>query len=173
MARSDITLMRETLTVHINMLPRRTEYLGGQRTTYVQLDNVLAVLEDFGLRVAPLIVQADLEHPPARNTGGESNPNLWTELEDKFFVAGQMDAQGTEAEKWKTGNGGPVLAMSKRLLRDARGLVAKLKAQQQNGQPGQQGPGASGTPVGAPQGGPAGGMGAPGEFTPPPDEGPV
>jgi hypothetical protein len=76
MAKSDNTLMRETLTQQISRLPRRIEYLGGQRTSYVQLDNVLAVLEDFGVRVAPLMVQADLEHPPSRNTGGESIPIL-------------------------------------------------------------------------------------------------
>lgn len=27
-------------------LPRRKEYLGGQETSYVQLDNVLAILEE-------------------------------------------------------------------------------------------------------------------------------
>jgi len=46
------------------------------------------------------------------------------EIEDKFFVAGQMDAQGHAAEKRKIGSGGPVLAMSKRLLSEARELLA-------------------------------------------------
>jgi hypothetical protein len=50
-------------------------------------------------------------------------------IEDKFFVAGQMDAQGHEAEKWKIGSGGPVLAMSKRLLDEARVLLAELEAE--------------------------------------------
>jgi len=49
------------------------------------------------------------------------------EIEDKFFVAGQMDAQGTAAEKWKVGSGGPVLAMSQRLLDEARALLIKVE----------------------------------------------
>jgi hypothetical protein len=47
-------------------------------------------------------------------------------IEDKFFVAGQMDAQGREAEKWKVGSGGPVLAMSRRLLEEARADIEAL-----------------------------------------------
>jgi hypothetical protein len=47
-------------------------------------------------------------------------------IEDKFFVAGQMDAQGTAAEKRKIGSGGPVLALSKRLLADARSSLDAL-----------------------------------------------
>jgi hypothetical protein len=50
------------------------------------------------------------------------------EIEDKFFVAGQMDAQGHAAEKWHVGSGGPVLALSKRLLADARERLAMLAA---------------------------------------------
>ncbi len=47
-------------------------------------------------------------------------------LEDKFFVAGQMDAQGYAAEKCKIGNGGPMLAMSRRLLQEGREALDKL-----------------------------------------------
>jgi len=59
----------------------------------------------------------------------DTSRDPWEELEDRFFVAGQMDAQGTAAEKWKIGSGGPVLALSKRMLGEARALVAKLKAE--------------------------------------------
>lgn len=45
-------------------------------------------------------------------------------IEDKFFVAGQMDAQGHAAEKFRIGSGGTVLAMSRRLLQEARALLA-------------------------------------------------
>ncbi len=48
------------------------------------------------------------------------------EIETKFFVAGQMDAQGHEAEKRKIGSGGPVLAMSRRLLIEARAALVAL-----------------------------------------------
>jgi hypothetical protein len=41
-------------------------------------------------------------------------------VEDKFFVAGQMDAQGHAAEKFRIGSGGPVLTMSRQLLQEAR-----------------------------------------------------
>jgi hypothetical protein len=47
-------------------------------------------------------------------------------VENKFFVAGQMDAQGHAAEKFKIGSGGTVLAMSRRLLEEARNELAAL-----------------------------------------------
>ena len=50
------------------------------------------------------------------------------EIETKFFVAGQMDAQGHAAEKRKIGSGGTVLALSRRLLIEARAALAALSA---------------------------------------------
>jgi hypothetical protein len=51
---------------------------------------------------------------------------LVDQIEDKFFVAGQMDAQGHAAEKRKIGSGGPTLAISRRLLSEARNDLALL-----------------------------------------------
>ncbi len=53
---------------------------------------------------------------------------LAEQIEDKFFVAGQMDAQGHAAEKWKIGSGGAVLALSKRLLSEARADLTRHAA---------------------------------------------
>jgi len=36
------------LRAQVERLPRRIEFLGGQRTSYVQLDSVLAILGDKG-----------------------------------------------------------------------------------------------------------------------------
>lgn len=38
------------LRAKIENLPRRIEYLGGQQVSYVQLDNVLALLEETPVR---------------------------------------------------------------------------------------------------------------------------
>ncbi len=52
--------------------------------------------------------------------------NIIRIIEDKFFVSGQMDAQGHAAEKFTVGRGGPVLAMSKRLLDEGRTALQEL-----------------------------------------------
>jgi len=51
------------------------------------------------------------------------------EIENKFFVAGQMDAQGHAAEKMKIGSGGTVLAMSWRFLSEARSLMDEFESE--------------------------------------------
>ena len=53
---------------------------------------------------------------------------LLEEIENKFFAAGQMDAQGHNYQKWHIGNGGTVLALSRRLLAEARTKLADLAA---------------------------------------------
>ncbi len=61
-------------------------------------------------------------------TNSVSGDALTALVENKFFVAGQMDAQGHAAEKFKIGSGGPVLALSKRLLQEAREALALIAA---------------------------------------------
>jgi hypothetical protein len=47
-------------------------------------------------------------------------------IENRLFVSGQMDAQGHAAEKFGVGRGGPILAMSKRLLAEGRADLCRL-----------------------------------------------
>jgi hypothetical protein len=63
---------------------------------------------------------------PPSSIPSPTSAEILQQIEDKFFVAGQMDAQGTAAEKWHVGDGGPLRTLSKRLLTEAREQLAGL-----------------------------------------------
>lgn len=68
-----------TLSEQLKAIPTREEYLGGQRTKYVQLDTVLAIVE----AAAPV--------PPAQS--------ILRDVE-RLRVLAQLSARGTDGNSW-------------------------------------------------------------------------
>lgn len=72
----------------------------------------------------------NLEHP-AQAIQGANRPNVFAPdaIVDAAYVAGQMDAQATEREKWKIGSGGTIKAMSRQFFAKAYEEIGQLRAE--------------------------------------------